>query len=84
MRIELLTEYRRWVKENCDCKGRQKANLSKRKSEGLKSLQKRIKDGDLVVLPTDKSGRFAIMSMETYMLAGEVHTGRDEEFGTDE
>ena len=52
MRIELLTEYRQWVKENCDCKGRQKANLSKRESDGLKSLQKRIKDGDLVVLPT--------------------------------
>ena len=30
---------------------------------------------------TDKSGRFAVMSREGYLLAGEVHTRKDEEVG---
>ena len=51
---------------------------------GLKSIRKRKTDGELVVLPTDKSGRFAIMSMKTYIEAGEVHTRGDEEIGLSE
>ena len=51
---------------------------------GLKTIRKRKTDGELVVLPTDKSGRFAIMSMKTYIEAGEVHTRGDEEIGLSE
>ena len=56
MRAELLHHHRAWVKENCNCKGDQKSNLSKEEQMGLKSLKKRVADGNLVVLPTDKSG----------------------------
>ena len=77
LRLELLEEQERWVKENCDCKGSQEGNLSKEEREGLKSLQKRVKEGEIVILPTDKSGKFAIMSMPTYILAGDEHTRND-------
>ena len=79
LRMELLEEHRRWTTEHCDCSGNQEGNLSKEEKAGLKSLRKRINEGDIVVLPTDKSGKFAIMSMSTYMLAGEVHTSKDTE-----
>ena len=62
------------IRENCNCKGDQPSNLSKSEQEGLKSLRKRLADGDLVILPTDKSGRFAVMSTQTYMKAGQVHS----------
>ena len=39
---------------------------------------------DKVVLPTDKSGRFAIMSFQTYLEAGAVHTDGDIEVGEKE
>ena len=35
----------------------------------------------MVVLPTDKSGRFGIMSLENYLKAGGKHTQKDEEVG---
>ena len=46
---------------------------------GLKYLQKRVSQNELLVVPTDKSGRFAVMSVATYELAGSVHTKNDEE-----
>jgi hypothetical protein len=77
MRSELLHHHREWTAQNCNCKGDQKANLTKQEQAGLKSIQKRIAEGELVILPTDKSGRFAIMSMETYVAAGSVHVKDD-------
>ena len=35
-------------------------------------------------LPTDKSGCFAIMTMEKYIKAGEVHVKDDKEMNTDD
>ena len=36
------------------------------------------------MLATDKSGRFAVMSMSTYIKAGMVHIKDDQEVGTEE
>ena len=43
------------------------------------SLRKRIKEGEIVVLQTDKSGRFAVMKLETYEQAGMKHVALDKE-----
>ena len=43
-----------------------------------------MREGDIIVLPTDKSGRFAIMSFQTYLEAGAVHTDGDIEVGEEE
>ena len=82
--MELLEAGSKWVKENCDCQGAQEGNLTPEEQRGLKSLKRRIKEGEIVVLPTDKSGRFAIMSMETYVKAGMVHVKDDIEVGVTE
>jgi hypothetical protein len=84
LRAELFHNHKEWVKANCNCKGEQKSNLTKEEQAGLKSLQKRLADGSIVVLPTDKSGRFALMSMPTYIRAGMVHVKDDEEVGMEE
>ena len=78
LRMELQEEHKRWAAKNCDCKGDQAMNLSVEEVRGLKSIRARIKSGELVVLLTDKSGRFSVMIMETYIKAGEVHIGDDE------
>ena len=65
LRVELLEEHRKWVKTHCNCKMEQPMNLSKDEMEGLKSLRLRLVNGELVILPTDKSGRFAIMTVTT-------------------
>ena len=84
MRMELLHHHKEWVRGNCNCKGDQKLNLSSEEQAGLKSLKKKVADGGLVILPTDKSGRFAVMSMVTYTKAGMVHVNDDEEVGIEE
>ena len=84
MRAELLHHHREWVKTNCNCRGEQKPNLNSKEQAGLKNIKKRVADGDLVILPTDKSGRFGVMSMETYINAGIVHVGDDQEVGIEE
>ena len=58
-------------------------NLSKEEQIGLKRIKKRNGE-DLVLLPTDKSGRFAVMSMQTYIKSDEVHTMGDQEIGLNE
>ena len=50
---------------------------------GLKSLLRKVKEGLIVILQTDKSGKFAVMSVEDYLAAGKVHTDKDECVGED-
>ena len=54
-------------------------NLTKTQRIGLKNLQKKVKDGYLIITQTDKSGRFAIFTREEYIRAGEKHTDKDKE-----
>ena len=43
----------------------------------LKSLRKWIENSELLVEQTDKSSRFAVMSVKQYMDTGRVHTHED-------
>ena len=52
---------------------------TKAEANGLKKLQKRAKEGSLVVVKTDKSDRFSVMLMAEYERAGTVHTKNDVE-----
>ena len=67
--------------KNCNKYGAQKSNLSKGELKGLKSLKKRISDGELVVIPTDKTSNFSVMTRDTYEMAGIKHTIHDVEVG---
>ena len=78
-RIEWTKVFNDYVSELCDEQGVQESNLSKEEEEGLKSLKKRVADGDIVVCQTDKSGRFAIMTMADYRYAGSKHVQHDKE-----
>ena len=84
LRVELQNEHEEWVKTHCDCKSKQILNLTKEEIEGLKSIRLRLVNGELVVLPTDKSGRFALMTLETYIKCGEVHIKEDIEMTVDD
>ena len=79
VRVSEWNKVRDWFKaNNTNAKGEQKPNLSPSKLRGLKSLLLRVKEGLIVIVQTDKTGKFAIMSMEDYLAAGKVHTDKDE------
>ena len=79
LRMELTEVFKKYCGEKCMKGGVQTSNLSKSEMNGMKSLQKRVSKGEILVVPTDKSGRFAVMSVPTYELAGSAHTKKDEE-----
>ena len=84
LRGMLMTTFGQYVREFCGKKGIQRSNLSKSQEEGLASLRKRVKEGEVVIVPTDKSGTLAAMSRRAYMEAGMVHTRNDKEVGWEE
>ena len=83
LRTEAMEEFRSFLAKNCQKGGKQNSNLTKSQELGLKSLKKRVKEGEIVVLPTDKSGNFAVMSRRTYEVAGLKHVSEDEVVGWD-
>ena len=74
LRLELRALFKNYVSKNCSKGGRQPLNLSASQARGLKSLKKRVADGELVIVPTDKSSNLAVMSRDSYLEAGLKHT----------
>ena len=62
--------YRELREQFADEKGVQESNLTIEEARGLEKLKKRLKERELVVVMSDKSGKFAIMSMEEYRREG--------------
>jgi len=54
-----------------------KSNLSPSELRGLKSLQKRVADGNLVVCESDKSAKLCVLSKQQYLAAGLEHCKKD-------
>ena len=53
------------------------SNLSKDEVLGLKSLKKRVSEGNVVICDTDKTKRFAALTPDQYIASGLVHTKGD-------
>jgi hypothetical protein len=72
-----------YVDEMTDEEGMQESNLTEDEQAGLASLKKRVAAGEIVICATDKSGRFAIMTIEDYRYSGSKHTKADKEVDID-
>ena len=82
MRREIHAQiFNKYRKERCTKDGEQDSNLNPAQLEGLKSLKKRIKEGDLIVLRTDKSGKLCVATRDTYVQMGMIHTEKDKKIG---
>ena len=83
LKVEILKVYDQWKKEN---KNVEFSNLSHEEHEGLKELQKKIENNEIVVKHTDKSKRFAVETPESYSASMKPHienkTEVDEKFVT--
>ena len=64
-------------KEKCSEQGEQASNLTEEQQQGLKSLKLRIKNKEIVVLKTDKSGKLCVATTEEYIKMGYKHTKKD-------
>ena len=64
--------------------GKQRTNLTVAQTRGLKSLKKRITEGEVVVCQTDKTGLFCVVSTQAYIKMGEPHVAGDKEVKQEE
>ena len=74
----------KYIKENTDKKNEQKSNLTEVEQKGLKSLQKKITKGEIIVIKTDKSSKLAVTKEKEYIEMGSVHTDKDREINRQE
>ena len=51
LRTEYMGIFRQYLRENCGKYGKQKSNLTKSQLKGLKSLNQRIDNAEIVVVP---------------------------------
>ena len=72
-----MDTFKRYTEEKCSKKGEQIPNLTPQQKKGQKKLQKRIKDKEILVVPTDKTGKLIVASVEAYKKMGEAHTNKD-------
>ena len=52
-------------------------NLTKTEKDGLFSIRKRMKEGEIVVVKTDKSSKLVLMKREDYLKIGETDCKED-------
>ena len=53
------------------------SNLTKSELAGMKSLQKRVQNNELIITETDKSRRFCVLKYDQYFASGLKHTSKD-------
>ena len=59
-------------------------NMTTTQRVGVGKLKKRIKKGEIVVLPSDKGNRLTVSSIESYQQQGDCHTVQDRMITRDE
>ena len=69
--------YQEYRKEFCNDKGEQESNLSQEESRGMKSIMKRMKKENLIIMRTDKSGKLCATTEEKYKEMGQEHVKGD-------
>ena len=74
--------YNQYRKEKCRNGVVQQSDLTDGQQEGLKTLKKRISEGEIVVLKTDKSGKLCVATRDAYREM--VHAGNDKVIGRKE
>ena len=79
-KVKLLQTVREYRQAQCNKKGEVKmSNISRDEKQSLKDVKKGIKEKNIVVFTTDKSGRFSVDTPENYEKAIRKHTEKDQE-----
>ena len=80
LKSDMTKTIERYSKENKN----KWANLTSEEKKGLKSVLERKKNREIVTNTTDKSGRFAVDSVENYVSLNEVHVSKDKIINSEE
>ena len=70
LKCKIMDTFRKYREKNCNERGEQATNLTKQELRGLAKLRKRVSNGSIVVLKTDKSGKLTVMGKDEYEKLG--------------
>ena len=84
LRKKIMETFRSYRKRNCNERGEQPSNLNRKQNRGLRKLKQRIKDNELVILKTDKSGKLIAMKREDYEKLGKDKCRQDKKIKREE
>ena len=77
---EMIEIARKYIRQNVDKAGNVKeSNMTEKQVAGLKDIETLMKDKNLIMTKTDKSGRQCVLTEDEYIQMGEQHVERDEE-----
>ena len=77
---EVMRTCKGYTKKECNENGGvKKNNLTAQQIVGKLKLQKRVRNEEIVIFPTDKSGKLAITTPEIYQEAAKIHVDKDTE-----
>lgn len=75
---KMLNKVREYRDKNCNEKGFvKKGNINNEVSNGIKSIKERVKEKEIVVFTTDKTGEFTVDSTTSYLEELNKHTLND-------
>ena len=78
MKAEIDTATKEYINRNCDSKGNLKtSNIDKETRDGIRSLRRRVKSGELLIQMTDKSGKLCANTKENYVASLQPHIEND-------
>ena len=73
-----------YVQKNTHKNGQQESNLTAEEQAGLRSLQKRITNGEIIIIKTDKSSKLTVTNEEEYRKMGQEHIAKDKKINRQE
>ena len=76
-RMAMLDVFRKSTSKDSN-ESKVESNLTKAEIAGMKSLQKRVQNNEIIITETDKSKKFCVLTNEQYYAAGLKHTKNDE------
>ena len=72
-----MKSFESYKRKRCNEKGEQLSNLTKQEMRGLRKLKKRVKENEILILKTDKSGKIMPIKRELYEKLGKEKCKED-------
>merc|ERR1711888_418983 len=76
---------KKYMEKNCDREGKPlRGGFTPDLERGIQKITERVKSGEVIVRPTDKSKRLCMSTYKSYIRQGNKHVGTDREIGEEE
>ena len=84
LKNRIMKTFKSYKEQKCNEKGEQASNLTRQELRGLRKLKKRVKEKEILILKTDKSGKLMPINREFYEKMGREKCKEDQKLERDD